>query len=449
MITKLRHDWQAMRSSFWFVPALMVVDAVVLAVILITLDARVDLDLAAHWPLLFGAGADGARGLLTTVASSMITVAGVVFSITLVALSLTSSQYSSRVIRNFMRDRVNQWVLGVFLGIFAYCLVVLRTIRGGDEGAFVPALAVLGGLLLAFVGIAVLIHFIHHIATGIQASSIVATAAQETLAAVDHLFPEALGEDDDAGAVDTLASAIASQPWLAVPASKTGYVETLDADALLDVARTLETLLRMEHGIGDFVVAGTPLVSLLDPGDLDDATTARLNAIYVIGRQRTVEQDVAFGIRQIVDIAMKALSPGINDTTTAVMCVDHLAAILTRLATRRIAAPYWLDRGALRVMARTASFEGLLAEGFDQIRQNAEGNVAVLLRLLGALHTIGGATPSLRRRRVLGEKVEEIAEAAERRIASPHDRDRLAKRVMRVREALVAGPVSFVRTDQT
>lgn len=445
MITKLRYRWQSMRSSFWFVPALMVVDAVVLAILLITLDMNVDLHLAARWPLLFGAGASGARGLLTTVAGSMITVAGVVFSITLVALSLTSSQYSSRVIRTFMRDRVNQWVLGVFLGIFAYCLVVLRTIRGGDEGAFVPALAVLTGLLLAFVGIAVLIHFIHHIATGIQASSIVATAAQETLAAVDHLFPEALGEDDDEGADDTLASAFAGRPWLAVPAGKTGYVETLDADALLDVARTLETLLRMEHGIGDFVVAGRPLVSLLDPGDLDEATTARLNAIYVISRRRTVEQDVAFGIRQLVDIAMKALSPGINDTTTAVMCVDYLAAILTRLASRRIAAPYWLDQGVLRVIACGPSFERLLSESFDQIRQSAEGNVAVLLRLLGALQTIAGATPSLDRRWAIEQKVDAIAEAAERSIASPTDRDRLANRLMELREALVAAPVSFVQ----
>jgi uncharacterized membrane protein len=269
MITTLGHDWQAMRSSFWFVPALMVVDSVVLAILLITLDMSVDLDLAARWPLLFGAGAGGARALLTTVASSMITVAGVVFSITLVALSLTSSQYTSRVIRNFMRDRVNQVVLGVFLGIFSYCLVVLRTIREGDEGAFVPTLAVLAGLMLAFVGIAVLIHFIHHVATSIQASSIVATAAQETLAAVDHLFPDALGEDDDEGADGTLASALARVPWRAFAACKTGYIESLDADALLDVARKLETILRMEHGVGDFVVAGTPLVSLLDPGDLD------------------------------------------------------------------------------------------------------------------------------------------------------------------------------------
>ncbi len=274
-----------------------------------------------------------------------------------------------------------------------------------------------------------------------------ATAAQETLAAVDQLFPEALGEDDDDGTDDTLASALARPPWLAVPASKTGYVESLDADALLDIARTLETVLRMEHGVGDFVVAGTPLVSLLDPGDLDEATTARLNAVYVIGRQRTVEQDVAFGIRQIVDVAMKALSPGINDTTTAVMCVDYLAAIMTKLTTRRIANPYRVDQGALRVIARGPSFGDLLGEAFDQIRQNAEYNVAILLRLLGALQTIAGQTASSNRRWLIQQKVDEIAETAERGIASPHDRDRLANRLIRVREALLADPVSFVRTN--
>ncbi|WPL13566.1 hypothetical protein Thiosp_03373 [Thiorhodovibrio litoralis] len=156
------------------------------------------------------------------------------FSITLVALSLTSSQYSSRVIRNFMRDRVDQWVLGVFLGIFAYCLVVLRTIRGGDEGVFVPTLAVLVALILAFFGIAVLIHFIHHIATSIQASSIVSTATEETHEAVEHLFPDALGADDDENADGDPASALATLPWLAVAASKSGYVESLDADVLLE-----------------------------------------------------------------------------------------------------------------------------------------------------------------------------------------------------------------------
>ncbi|EIC20750.1 DUF2254 domain-containing protein [Thiorhodovibrio frisius] len=468
MITKLQHAWQSMRSSFWFVPALMVVDAVVLAIVLITLDTNIDLHLAARWPLIFGTGAAGARGLLTTVASSMITVAGLVFSITLVALSLTSSQYSSRVIRNFMRDRVNQWVLGVFLGIFAYCLVVLRTIREGGAIEFVPSLAVLTGLLLAFVGIGVLIHFIHHIATSIQASSIVAKAAQETLAAVDKLFPpppdkcdhedkdgrvgenkkkrnhengeggcnEGKDEDGDQALDDDLADRLARQPWSPVPARKTGYIERVNADALLDVARSLDSILRMEHGVGDFVVEDTPLVSLLDSAELNETTTDKLNAAFVISSQRTVEQDVAFGIRQIVDIALKALSPGINDTTTAVMCVDYLAAIMTRLTARRIGTGHGLDQGVVRVIACGQSFESLLSEAFDQIRQDAETNVAILLRLLGALETIADLTASRDRRWLLREKVEEIAEAAERNIVAPHDRTHLARRLTQARAAL-------------
>ena len=436
MLAKLHHWWQEKRSSFWFVPAVMVLGAVVLATVLITVDAPVDLDVDERWPLVFGAGAAGARGLLTAVAGSMITVAGVVFSITLVALSLTSSQYTPRVIRNFMRDRVNQVVLGVFVGIFAYCLVVLRTIRGGDEGAFVPSLAVLTALILGFVGIAFLIYFIHHISMSIQSSSIIAGAAQETIAAVDHLFPKGLGEDEDEDGDGNLWSSLANQPWSAVPARKTGYIVSIDADALLDVARKHGTILRMERGIGEFVVEGAPLLSVVDPGCLDDETTAELNAVYVINRQRTVEQDAEFGIRQIVDIAMKALSPGINDTTTAVMCVDYLAAILVRLAARRIATSHRLDQGELRVIARGPSFESLLAEAFDQIRQNAAGNIAIMSRMLDALQTIAGLTAGPSRRRALREKVQWIAELAERTIESRYDRARFESRLARVREAL-------------
>jgi uncharacterized membrane protein len=438
MLTRLRHWWQEKRSSFWFIPTMMVLDAVLLATVLITIDATVDLHMVERWPLLFGAGAAGARSLLTAVASSMITVAGVVFSITLVALSLTSSQYTSRVIRIFMRDRINQVVLGVFVGIFAYCLVVLRTIRGGGEQTFVPALAVSVGLILAFVGIAFLIYFIHHISTSIQASSIIAGAAQETIEAVDHLYSEELAAEEDEYGDNDLWASLAHQPWVAIPARKNGYLESFDADALLRVAREYGTILRMECGIGEFVVAGRPLVSVANPDILDDEMTARVNALYVISRQRTVEYDVAFGIRQIVDIAMKALSPGINDTTTAVMCVDYLTAILVRLANRRIVTTHRLDHGTLRVIAKGPSFESFFAEAFDQIRQNARGNVAIMSRQLGALLTIASQTTDPSRRRIVHEKVQWIAELAERTIESPYDREKFASRLVRVREALVA-----------
>ncbi len=446
MLRKLHHWWQESRSSFWFVPAVVVLDAVVLAIVLITVDATVDLPVVERWPLLFGSGAAGARGLLTAVAGSMITVAGVVFSITLVALSLASSQYTSRVIRTFMRDRVTQVVLGVFVGIFAYCLVVLRTIRGGDEGAFVPALAVLAGLIIAFVGIASLIYFIHHISVLIQASSIIAATAEETIAAVDNLFAQKLGDNDRDG---ILWTSLADQRWSAIPARKTGYIEGIDTGALLDVAREHGTILRMERGIGEFIIEGAPLLSMMSPSSVDDETTAKLNAAYSVSRQRTVETDAAFGIRQIVDIAMKALSPGINDTTTAVMCIDYLAAIMVRLATRKFAPSHCLDQGKLRLITRGPSFESLLAEAFDQIRQNGAGNVAIMVRMLGALHTIAGQTADPDRRRVVGERMQWIAELAERTIGSPYDRARFERKLARVREAFDTGPIVSTHEQPT
>jgi uncharacterized membrane protein len=421
-ITKLRQWWLDMRSSFWFVPAVIVLSAVGLATALIAIDTMLDLPVVKQWPLLFGAGADGSRGLLTAVASSMITVAGVVFSITIVALSLTSSQYTSRVLRNFMRDHNNQVVLGVFVGIFAYCLVVLRVIRGGDEGAFVPSLAVLGGLILAFVGIGFLIFFIHHISMSIQASSIIASAAKETLSAVDHLFPEGLGDDLSEDAENQLMKRQLNGAWTAAPSRKTGYIESVDGELLLSFARERKVVLRMDRGIGEFIVEGTPLISVAGLAALDEDSMEKLSAAYVIGRHRTVEQDAGFGIRQIVDIALKALSPGVNDTTTAVMCVDYLEAILVRLAGRRIASAHRKDEGELRMIARGPSFESLLGEALNQIRQNAAGNVAILTRLLQALETIARQTTSARRRRALCQQADLIAALAESTILPAHDR---------------------------
>ena len=418
-------------------PALIVLGAVGLAAVLIWIDMTVDLAIAERWPLLFGAGADGSRSLLTVVASSMIMVAGVVFSITIVALSLTSSQYTSRVLGNFMRDRKNQVVLGVFVGIFAYCLVVLRVIRGVEEGGFVPSLAVLAGLILAFVGVGYLIFFIHYISISIQSSSIVAKAAQETLIAVNHLFPKRLGDDDvEEDADSDLAMSHADQTWFAVPAQKTGYIESVDGDALLVLACERGTILRMERGVGEFVVEGIPLISVAGPGGPDDDTTDELNASYVISPHRTMEQDAGFGIRQLVDIALKGLSPGINDTTTATMCVDYLAAIHVRLASAKIGTAHRLDQGELRVIARGPSFASLLAEAFDQIRQNAAGNVAVLTRLLESLEIIAGQTANLRRRQALRQQAELIVAVAERTIVSPHDREDVEAAMLRLSQVL-------------
>lgn len=437
---KVRQFYSNLRSSFWFLPSLMVISSIAFAVAFIEADSAGSERWLSQWPRLFGVGAEGARQMLSTLAGSMVTVMGITFSMTLLALVLASGQYTSRVLRNFMRSRVTQATLGVFAGIFAYCLIVLRTIRGGggvDE--FVPSLAVFFALVMSLGGVGILIYFIHHIASSIQASSIIASVAQETNASIDRLLPKKLdlGPDEDEGRNQVL-ELLDERTWYPVPATESGYIQSANIDALLRLAEDSRTIVRMEHGIGAFVVQNTALVSLALTYPPDRKTIDALNGAYSIGRHRTVDQDPAFGIRQIVDMALKALSPGVNDTSTAVMCVDYLTSILARLAGRQFPPSYRYEGETLRVVAIVPSFEGLLAEAFDQIRSSAEVNVAILVRMLGAFDTIGSLTTRPNHLRALDEQLQWIAEVADRCIKSSHDRAWLERRLSEARETLEA-----------
>ena len=219
---------------------------------------------------------------------------------------------------------------------------------------------------------------------------------------------------------------------------KTGYVQSLDEAALVRLASAHQTTLRMEIGVGDFVVEGSMLVSVYLDTEADEQFINKLNRIYQISRYRTVEQDAAFGIRQIVDIALKALSPGINDTTTAVTCVDYLSAINARLANRRFVSPLRFDKEALRVVAKGPTFESLLAESFDQIRRSAEGNVAVIVRLLQALETIAGRTTDETRLRLIAQHACLLDALSDRTITPANDRAQIREYVARLTMSLDA-----------
>ena len=454
MPLRIRHRarslWIALTSSLWFIPGTIVAGAVLAAVVLVELSAAIDAEALARLPRLFGAGAAGSREMLSTIAGSVITVAGVTFSITIAALAMASAQYTPRVLRTFMADRANQVVLGTFVGVYAYCLVVLRTIRGGDEGAFVPSIAVLGGFLLALVSVGVLIFFIHHIASALQASTILERVRITTEEAIGHLFPDEMGDalDEEPDAV-LKDPAVARLAWRAVGARRTGYIQGLDTDGLLELARDHGTVIRMDCTVGDFVTAGTPLAHVgssggtagwepSNPAGGDDFALA-LDSLFTINAHRTVEQDAAFGLLQISDIALKALSPGINDTTTAVTCVDHAGALLSCLAGRRFPPRLRTDGSELRVIALGPTFSNLVSLGLDDIRRNAEGNVTVLGRLLDAIETAAGFTRDPARLRVLAAQVDLMGEAIERSVRAPSDRAMLAARVREARALLANG----------
>jgi len=402
-LIQLRALWWKISQSLWFLPTIMVLVAVILAVGLVDAEVYVQIKLGDYWPRVFGVGPDGARGMLTAIASSMITVAGVVFSVTIVALSLAASQYSPRVLRTFSSDRPTQLVLGVFVAIFVYCLVVLRTIRGGDDNSYVPSLAVLGGLILALIGTGFLIFFIHHMAASIQPSAILSRISDATLTAIQVLFPEDLGapaEDEE-----TLAPA-SDAVWTTVSAPVTGYLISVSDSGLLEFAKVSGRVVRMEAGIGEFVIEGRPLASLSGSRTVSREDAEQLAKNYSFDRQRTLEQDATFGLQQIVDIAVKALSPGVNDASTAVLCIDRITQILACLAVRRIETPFRASEGELRVVARGPSFSDLVHVAYGALRSEARGNAMVLMRLVWSLEELAAVTTDTSRRRVLADQAE-------------------------------------------
>lgn len=441
-MNKLHALWRDLNDSLWFVPTLMVASAMGLAYGLVTIDLRIDHGWVKDYPLLFGAGASGARGMLTAIAGSMMTVASLGFSLTLSTLGQVSSQYTSRLLRNFMSSRINQLVLGSFVSIFVYCLLVLRTIRDGDEGGFVPPLAVTGGLVLALLGIGVLIFFIHHMASVMQAGVIIGGVADETEAAIRRLFPQELGTAASEPAQQALFGQAAELTWVPVPAAATGYVQRIDEDGLLALAQRLGGVARMERGVGSFVAKGAPLACLASydasaPLPLTDELTAELNDKFIVGKQRTTEQDAGFGVRQIVDIALKALSPGVNDTSTAVICIDYLGALMASLAARRFADPLRTDDGGpVRVITIQPSFATFVNTAFDQVLLAGEGDLAVYLRLLTALGTAGTRTQLPGRRAVLRAHATRVAEAAASALSTPYARDQVQARAGEVQRLL-------------
>lgn len=421
-MNSIRQFLISLRSSLWFVPGLMIGGSIILAIVLIELDSRVSRELLIEYPRIFGLGADGSRGMLTAIAGSMLTVATLAFSLTLSIIAQASGQYTPRILRNFMRDRVNQFILGYFVSVFAYSLIILRTIRGGDEDIkFVPSLGVAVGLLLALGGIIVLIYFIHHIASSLQVTNIIRDIQLDTSEAVDVIFPETLGkgaEEENIQKVEEIAEHVS---WYQVPTLLSGYIQFVDTDGLMEFSIEKDLFVKMEYGIGEFVVEGTTLISITKEPDEEDIN--KINSYFNIFRYRTITQDTGYGIRQIVDIALKALSPGVNDTTTSLSCIDYLAIIVSELAERKLPEHTRKKDGKTRVFVKAPDFAEYMETAFDQIRVDGSGSLAVYKRMLRAMHTIAQRSRNSKNRyNIVLKHMELTRDAAEKTLDSEYEK---------------------------
>lgn len=424
---KLLALWKRLTDSLWFFPAVMTLGGAVAALVLVRSDSFVLGDTPASeivW--LFAGTAEGARGVLSAITSSIITVTGVVFSVTIVALQLASQQFTPRVLRQFMSDRANQLVLGVFIGTFTYTLLVQRTVRSAEESgdAFVPAVAITVAVVFALVSIGFLIFFIDHAARSIQANTIMARVTRETLASFPHV-----AKADEQDVAELPADVVPDAAPAVVRAHRADYITGLDHDRLVELARRHDLLLRVEHRVGAFVMEGVPLLHVW--GDAPPEVAAQLRDAYVFGSGRTPHQDPEIGIIELVDIAVKALSPGINDPTTAMMAIDRLGEVLMKIGTGRPAARARRDdAGTIRLLLPPYRFDELVGMAFDQIRHYGVSNPTVAIKLvttMGAAATLVGE----RERPVLRDAIRHTLAAAEAAVSDARD-------LQRVRAAAVA-----------
>jgi uncharacterized membrane protein len=379
-------------------------------------EARSDIDDLKPSSEVADGGAEGASAVLGIIAGSMITIAGVVFSMTLVTLSLASSQLGPRLLRNFMRDTTTQVVLGTFIATFLYCLIILRTIRRADEVAFVPQLSVTVGVLLAVASVGVLIYFIHHVSISIQVNEIVAWISAELIEKVDGLFPDHIGraaskiptESPDASLLEAFQKN--ARP---VGADGDGYLQFIDGEALLALAKEEDLVVRLERKPGNYIVAGTPLALIWPASRATDRQEDRVRTHFVLGHQRTSEQDIEFGVNQLVEIAVRALSPGMNDPFTAITCIDRLSSFLCRLAARDMPSHHRHDdQDRLRLIAPADTFPEITSAAFNQIRQHSHSCAAVTIRLLESIAVIAGFTHRSQDRAALRHQAEMIARGA-------------------------------------
>jgi uncharacterized membrane protein len=371
-----------------------------------------------------------AQVILSAIATSIMTVVSIVFAILLMTLTLASTQFSPRILVSFVRDRGTQWTLGVFLGTFAYCMAALPAARS-QPVPFVPVLTVTGAMLLALVAVGWLIFFIHHISQAISVNHIVDRVARETELVIDELMPrrrtrfEAMSQAPPDGVGDT---PILNQ--------NPGYVRFIDVDQLLYLAKSWRVRIRVERGVGQFLAAGVPLLHVSREDRIDPLHSAELLGAFDIGPTRTLQQDVEFGVIQIVDIALRAMSPAINDPSTAISCIDQLSRILIRWLGRAPPAPVLFDPPHVpRVFVPWISVDGMLDTSLEQIRHYAARDAAVSLRLLRAIGDIAGALQQDDARAKLLERARRVVDGCGERLGEV-EADRLRQRVAMLEDRL-------------
>ncbi len=426
---RLQYLWEELNASFWFIPVLMLTIASGFAFFFLYLDTSFNYQPSGFWKYLFSGSVDSARSILTIIAGAMIGVAGTVFSITLVVLTLASSQLGMRLIRNFMYDKLTQVALGVYVSSFVYCLLIINSIREHDALIFVPVISVFAALVMAFAGIVFLVIFIHNVSVSIQADKVISDISETMSKSIQKLFPEEIGHEDDLPK-PTIESLKKDFPVMKkIKSHHSGYLQSVDGDTLMEMATKKNGIVILLHRPGDFLVKNAVMCEFVCKDSCTDDLMEKINDCFILGKVRTPLQDAEFSIHQMVEVASRALSPGVNDPYTAIACIDNLTSVLCYLTGARFPSSYRYDeQGKLRVISDKHSFKGMLGASFNQIRQYAETSPSVMIRLLEAMVTINSFAQTEEQKKEIAAHGKMIINAAERTFHEPRDLEDLEER---------------------
>lgn len=431
---KLLYLWKELLATFWFLPVLIICFAILLSISLVSLDNSITIQKEGWIRFFLVNSAHSARSILSTISGAMIGVAGTVFSITLVALTLASSQFGPRLIKNFMYVRLNQIVLGAYISTYLYCLLVLNAVKEGNDYTFIPSISILVAILAAIINIILLIMFIHQIAISLQADKVISDISGFLSKQVEELFIEKIEDVNEIEDNINISTAISVyQKRISIKSPKSGYIRYIESEALKKIITKHDSLLELYQRPGGHLVKGVDLGSLYTNRNWEQDELESISNQFEIGKTKTSQQDIEFSINQMVEIAARALSPGINDPFTAMACIDNLTAIMSYLAQAKFPSKFQFDEiGNLRIIADTVEFEGVLDAAFNQIRQFSIGSTAVILRLMEALVIISGFTKEESHKKAVIKHAEMVLNIGKQNIKEENDIQDLTERARKI-----------------
>jgi uncharacterized membrane protein len=431
---------EALRTNLWLVPTVEIVLAIALFAGTYALD-KAAYDGTIHFPSwVISGSADSARQILTAIAAAVITVVTLVFSITIVTLTLASTQFGPRMLRNFIRDRITQITLGTFVATFVYAILALVSIGPGAHGEFVPHLSITVTMALVVVDVVVLVLFIDHIAKSIQLPQVIASIARDLARAVEAEAGIPTASTPKTGPSLSEMLVRLDEESGTVRAPRSGYLQFVRMNRLIEIAASGHAVIRLLHRPGHFVIEGQPLAHVW-PADAAPGVARALGGAHATGPHRTLTQDLSFAVDQLVEIAIRALSPAVNDTFTALACIDWLGDGLSKIAVRWQPATLHRDRaGRVRVIAVNVSFRRLVERAHEKIRQAGRGMPAVMIRQLDVLSRVITHASTAEQREVLLEQAVMILRVCEESVPEEKDRADVQRRYDSVLAAAAASP---------